>query len=495
MPKLITDTAAGSVRGKKREANEDSAFCITGIAPVSGPTVQTLAVVAVTGGMGGAGLGDAASNAIQDFIESIFGEGKEIQFGHQHGISSGDYPALLNEVFFEGHRRIYESAAQAHQSGIMGTTLALGVIGYHAADDKTYLHVGNVGNNRGYIIRGEQIFHATEEDSVAWRLYKKGEITYSELLAHPLRSQITVMGINSAISPEVHSIELHANDCVLFCTDGVHEHLDDAAIQHVIHTSKNAARACERLLASALSASGKKGNAAAAIAFLSAAPVGEAFAHAGSIHAAAAQKSAVLTTPGQKQQRPRASTKRTLIVVWTVVAVLAAGALAVYFLLPVHDVVPGRVGSRADSTVAQQQILRKESLATVPPSTSEETRIETPRDKYAEGQSSTGKQQRPVTAGATNMQSRSAAAEGAPIGVEWNPETERFRIRTKGGNVVPLTLSYGDERFDVVPVKGLPNLYRTTTSLDAGSLSVSRRVLVKVSNSKLPIAVTFTITK
>jgi PPM family protein phosphatase len=488
MPKLFIDIFSNTYRGKKRDANEDTAFGFV-TTPVPDAPVETLAVVGTAAGKGGAGAGDVASAAARGFIESVFMTGKATDFVFGYGLSSDDDTKLLSRVFDECNRLILHAAASAHKNGVMGATLVLGVIVYNANDDKTYLYVGNVGNCRGYIIRGEQIFHATEEDSVAWRLYKKGAITYSELLAHPLRSQITVMGIDTSISPEVHSIELRDGDIVIFCTDGVHESMNDADIYALTRRYPGAKKGCEHLLDAARSAMRGKDNAAAAMACCYTTPI-----------QAARRASGV----GRKAPRHWEFRTTAMIAIWSIVCVLAITAGAIYFHQPAaiwnvkgffgrplhtgpEPSVPRSATDSARAPAAEKQPLEAADSsisADDNPTFANADRGSVVEKKTDARRRSSAPAQRPSAA-------RPAAADPR-LRVEWNAETERFRITTIGSSAVPTRLRYGSIVFDVVPVKSMPNLYRTTMPLSRPMISGSKVVHVTVANSKNPIAVVFT---
>jgi len=64
------------------------------------------------------------------------------------------------------------------------------------------------------------------------------------------------------------------------------------------------------------------------------------------------------------------------------------------------------------------------------------------------------------------------------VSVEWNAQTERFRIRMAESSVVPVRLSYGNASHDVVPVKAMPNVFKTTTPAPAESLPEKGTVTV-----------------
>lgn len=459
MPKLSVEMSCDSVQGRKREANEDAAFSFQASDLPASP-VEALAVLGVASGMGGAGAGDAACHAARDFIESVFVRDGSVQFARRHGIAPGDCTALVTEVFHECNRAIARAAIEARRRGVMGTTLALGVIAYQKEEDKTYLFVGNVGNNRGYILRGDQIFHATEEDSNAWRLYKKGAITYSELLTHPERSVITVLGIDESVAPEVHSIELHAGDTVLFCTDGVHEMVDDETIGRIIRKEGGVRKACAGVLRQALSASKKKDNAAAAMAMLQAPDI-------------PAQKAPAAASRVRYRAIGMPLRTKIGIAVWAFAAVLAAAALGMYFFMPHEEPVAHKAALLPLDTLErkpeQEPVVRPVAVP------------ETPKPAIEE---------------AAEKKQTPAAIQSNPIlSVEWNEETERFRIRSSVASIVPVRLRYDTFTFDLVPVKSVPNLYRSTRALRASFLTQGKTVVITLAGSDRPVSVGFTRTE
>ena len=55
-------------------------------------------------------------------------------------------------------------------------------------------------------------------------------------------------------APDATVIELHSNDRLLLCTDGLHEMLDDARIGTVLGRGDSAAETCHGLINAALAA-------------------------------------------------------------------------------------------------------------------------------------------------------------------------------------------------------------------------------------------------
>lgn len=255
MSRLYIHSAYRTDIGLKRELNEDYCFSAS---DKSGMRNGVAGVLAVSDGMGGHDAGDIASKMTCEYLEHLFVRGGSANLAQELGVDSGNHSALLNEVFHRMNRRIVDRAKSFDLLRTMGCTCVVGLITHEIATGSSVLFVGWVGDSRCYIVRGDDIFLATEDDSYVWDIYKKGKITYQEMRVHPKRNVLTqALGTVEAIVPRFNRIRLQPDDIVLLCSDGLHGFISDNEIKNILNSSSNAETASQRLIDAANNAGGK----------------------------------------------------------------------------------------------------------------------------------------------------------------------------------------------------------------------------------------------
>ncbi len=173
------------------------------------------AVLALGDGMGGHSGGfEAADAAVTAAMDVLAGDG------------TGDAPAMLRRAVEKAN----ESVMSVRQTigGNPGTTLVLAVItGAHAS-------VANVGDSRGYLIRGATATQVTEDHSWAAGQVRAGALSAEEARHHPRRNLIERAVLGDAVEADVFEIDALPGDVLLLCSDGLWEPLADAALAALI---------------------------------------------------------------------------------------------------------------------------------------------------------------------------------------------------------------------------------------------------------------------
>ncbi len=464
MSKLYIDLVAEKRLGREQELNEDSVFCLAA-GPSARMSPDILAVLGVANGMGGPNGGVVASSMATEYLSNLFINGGYETLAKQRGLPVIDHTALILEVFQTLNRKIRERFGASQGTQEVGTTFTFGLITFNEHDDKTYLHVGNVGTSRCYIIRGEQIFHATDDDSHAWQLYKKGEITYAEMLIHPMRHASTTIGMHEAVLPQVHSIELLQNDIVLFSTDGLHDNVDDTEIEGIVNNAAGTREAVKALVASAQAAGGAD-NIGVALAYCSAEPI--------------------KTRDGNKGTDTEGMRRGTK---WAIGAGIFAcmmliAAAALYIAAPVtveQASVSPPLPEPASAAFVQDTVLHAETADTTASSeTAAPTQATLVNTAVTVPAPAPSRVVVPPPA-AVKLKTEPPAVR---VSVEWIAQTERFRIRMAESSVVPVRLSYGNASYEVVPVNAIRNLFKTTTPAAAESLPERGTVTVTLKGAR-----------
>lgn len=185
--------------GLKREINQDSIL-----------VDHELSLFVVADGMGGHKGGEVASalavETTQDYIRSRLQMGAKIVPKH-----------LISEAYREASRRIHhKSTKESPELMGMGTTMVL----VFAHNRRVY--IGNVGDSRAYLIRGQNLWQLTEDHSLVNEQIKAGVIREEDAGEVVGRNVITrSVGFEEDVVVDVLERELNLEDSFLLCSDGL----------------------------------------------------------------------------------------------------------------------------------------------------------------------------------------------------------------------------------------------------------------------------------
>jgi protein phosphatase len=198
-------------------------------------------VLVVSDGMGGALAGDVASRMAVDTV-------REMLTGGDDGAGNGDPEAPLVECLrnatdyanFAIHRRSQEDP---HCSG-MGATLTA------AAVTPDGVGLLQVGDSRGYVIRGGHIKLATKDQSLVQQLVDVGQISEQEAETHMFRNVILqALGAQAELQPVTGRVRVYRGDVLLLCSDGLSGKLRGEDMLRIVQESEgDLKRACEALV-------------------------------------------------------------------------------------------------------------------------------------------------------------------------------------------------------------------------------------------------------
>ena len=198
-------------------------------------------VLVVSDGMGGALAGDVASRMA---VETV----REMLLGEDGGDDTCPEDAPLVECLknatdyanFAIHRRSQEDP---HCSG-MGATLTAAAV---TSDGVSLLQVGD---SRGYVIRGRSIKLATKDQSLVQQLVDVGQISEQEAETHMFRNVILqALGAQPELQPVTGSVRVFRGDVLLLCSDGLSGKLRGEDMLRIVRDADgDLARACEALV-------------------------------------------------------------------------------------------------------------------------------------------------------------------------------------------------------------------------------------------------------
>jgi protein phosphatase len=125
----------------------------------------------------------------------------------------------------------------------MGTTATVaGVWG-----DRLYL--AQIGDSRGYLVRGGSAQQLTRDQSLTQRLVEVGELTEEEAEASERRNIILqALGPDPRVNVDVSWQSLQQGDVLIICSDGLSTMVRRADIADAVAAESNLERLCQRLV-------------------------------------------------------------------------------------------------------------------------------------------------------------------------------------------------------------------------------------------------------
>lgn len=198
-------------------------------------------VFAVADGMGGHVGGEIASKLAIDVFTSAYASAPE-------GVD-------VLEVVQSANSAILSKAAEEPSLSGMGTTLCL--LSVAEGDDKYQLNLVNVGDSRGYLYRGNELYQLTDDHTLISEMVKSGEITRDEAVVHRARHILTrALGVDQEVEIDHWKIEPKQSDIYLLCSDGLTNELTDPEIAQILGKELSADDIAKQLVKEAVDAGG-----------------------------------------------------------------------------------------------------------------------------------------------------------------------------------------------------------------------------------------------
>lgn len=203
--------------GRIREHNEDN-FLVADLSQGARGLMENIrthvvgsngTLFAVCDGMGGAAAGEVASKLAVDIIY------EQMQAGGPPRNRDEFARRLVRAVEVAGMRIFAEAKLDRNRRG-MGTTATA------AALVDEYLFLAQVGDSRGYMLRGDQLHLVTRDQSLVNQLIEAGQLTEEEAENFE-HSNIILQALGTADSVQVDLtfVRVRAGDTLLLCSDGL----------------------------------------------------------------------------------------------------------------------------------------------------------------------------------------------------------------------------------------------------------------------------------
>ncbi|MDI1448698.1 Stp1/IreP family PP2C-type Ser/Thr phosphatase [Polyangium sp. 6x1] len=229
--------------GQVREHNEDN-FIVADLTKASRGLMETDrnqvvgergVLLGVCDGMGGAAAGEVASQLAVDIIfqKMISGEPPK---------DHDDIAARLVHAIESAGLRIFSEAKLDRTRRGMGTTSTVSAL----VDD--HLFIGQVGDSRAYILRGDRLVQVTRDQSLVNQLIEAGQLTEEEAETFEHNNIILqALGTSDSVQVDLTFVELKRGDTLLLCSDGLSGMVRNEEIREVLRTIDDPLEVCKTL--------------------------------------------------------------------------------------------------------------------------------------------------------------------------------------------------------------------------------------------------------
>ena len=251
--------------GQKRSSNEDQFLiaALTKALQVQETSLEQSEVhfsspqghlFLVADGVGGNAAGEKASelavSSIEKFTVHTLNWCAQLRAHADGDALLGEFQKALSEA---NEKLITEGDRRPELHG-MATTLTL------AYFLRRELFVAHVGDSRCYLLRAGLLYRLTRDHTLVAEMVRRGLLKPEEVASHAYRHVVTnvVGGSDPGVQVEMHKMPLEAGDCLLLCSDGLTEMVNDEEILNVLATAQpDPAAAADRLVALANQKGGK----------------------------------------------------------------------------------------------------------------------------------------------------------------------------------------------------------------------------------------------
>jgi PPM family protein phosphatase len=250
------ELAAWTNAGVVRSANED-AVAVLHSAEARLDDSDDLALLMLADGMGGMAAGEVAAALAVEAMRAFFVKSPlvaELLAGSAAGTAPesglngplsdlGSCRQCVLDALHEANRVVYEAARQnSKQTGMGCTAIAVMINGKQ-------VEIGHVGDSRCYHLRQGKIKQITHDQTLVSHLVALGQLTEAEAAGHPQRSELQqAIGGRKDVYPDTNSLALETGDCLLVCSDGLTNQLENKAIAEIMQSAASAEKAARRLV-------------------------------------------------------------------------------------------------------------------------------------------------------------------------------------------------------------------------------------------------------
>jgi PPM family protein phosphatase len=229
--------------GQVREHNEDN-FIVADLTRESRGLMEADRVqlvgprgtlLGVCDGMGGAAAGEVASQLAVDIIYQRMAIGDPPK-------DHDELAARLVHAIEAAGLRIFSEAKLDRTRRGMGTTATIAAL----LDD--HLFLGQVGDSRAYILRGDRLVQVTRDQSLVNQLIEAGQLTEEEAETFEHNNIILqALGTADTVQVDLTYVELRRGDTLMLCSDGLSGMVRNDEIREVLRSIDDPLEACKSL--------------------------------------------------------------------------------------------------------------------------------------------------------------------------------------------------------------------------------------------------------
>ncbi len=208
--------------GRVREHNEDAIA-----------TDADLGLFVLADGMGGYNAGEVASGIAVKTVMNLVREAYAIQdlSGTDKATGLSRPAIILRDAIARANKIIHHTAKSQEQCEGMGTTIVAGLF----YDNRVIM--AHVGDSRMYRLRGDRFEQVTMDHSLLQELVDRGFYTPEEAQRVTNKNYVTrALGVEPSVDIEVHEEPVHRGDCLMLCSDGLSDLVEDEDIHLTIST-------------------------------------------------------------------------------------------------------------------------------------------------------------------------------------------------------------------------------------------------------------------
>ena len=191
----------------------------------------------VCDGMGGAKSGNIASSlAVDVFVQ-------EVRRNWAFNMNQEKVNQLLLGAVKLANFTVFDQALEVEDFSGMGTTLVAALVRGRLAT------VVNVGDSRCYKVDKNGIRQVTKDHSLVQLMVERGDLTPELARTYPGKNFITrAIGTEPTVECDLYHLDLERGDCLLLCSDGLSNMMDDQEILFEVVHGVNKQYCCQRLL-------------------------------------------------------------------------------------------------------------------------------------------------------------------------------------------------------------------------------------------------------
>lgn len=192
----------------------------------------------VADGMGGHAAGEVASEMAARLVAE--------SYRPVRGMSDDELMAQMVSAIRTANTAIFERTLQEQDKRGMGTTTTV-----LALLPRRYL-IGQVGDSRAYMLRGNTLTQITKDHSYVQEQIDAGRLTPEEARVHPYANVITrCVGSSGDVVPDLFIGTLEAGDLLLLASDGLTGMMEDDDLQAILEQGGSLEDQVDRLIAEA----------------------------------------------------------------------------------------------------------------------------------------------------------------------------------------------------------------------------------------------------